>query len=240
MIESRLGLPEPTLNYIRRHGLREPGPLADLRQRTEPLPQAYYQLGPEVGCLLDLLIKLMGARRILDIGTFTGYSAMAAALSAGPEADVRSFDVSAEFTAIARQAWRDAGVDDRIHLELGPAAACLDKLYDVCGDGWFDMAIIDADKEGYDGYYERCLRLVRQGGLIIMDNVLWRGTAIDPGQAGAKGQMLDALSRKIRDDPRVVPLILPISDGVNVIRIVSSADAKADTNANHRNTGTDC
>ena len=235
MIESRLGLPEQTLSYIRLHGLREPGPLADLRKRTEPLPQAYYQLGPEVGCLLDLLITLMGARRILDIGTFTGYSAMAAALSAGPEADVRTFDVSAEFTAIARRAWRDAGVDERIHLELGPATASLDKLYDDCGDGWFDMAIIDADKEGYDGYYERCLRLVRPGGLIVMDNVLWRGAAIDPQQAGAKAQILDALSRKIRDDPRVVPLILPISDGVNVIRVVSSAD----TGVDHRSTGTD-
>lgn len=222
MIESRLGLPEPTLSYIRAHGLREPGPLADLRRRTEPLPQAYYQLGPEVGCLLDLLIKLMGARRILDIGTFTGYSAMAAALAAGPEADVRTFDVSREFTAIARRAWRDAGVADRIHLQLGPAADNLHRLHDTCGDGWFDLAIIDADKEGYDGYYECCLRLVRTGGLIVMDNVLWRGTAVDPRRAGSKGQMMDALARKIQNDPRVVPLILPISDGVNVIRVLAS------------------
>ncbi len=224
MIESRLGLPEQTMTYIRSHGLREPDSLADLRKRTEPLPQSHYQLGPEVGCLLDLLINLMGARRILDIGTFTGYSAMAAALAAGPEAEVRTFDISPEFTAIARRAWRDAGVEDRIHLHLGPAKANLHKLHDSAGDGGFDMAIIDADKEGYEGYYECCLRLVRPGGLIIMDNVLWRGTAVDASRAGVKGQMMDALSRKIRDDSRVVPLILPISDGVNIIRVVSTGD----------------
>ena len=221
MIESRLGLPEATLTYIRAQGLREPAPLADLRRRTEPLPQGYYQLSPEVGCLLDLLIRLMGARRIIDIGTFTGYSAMVAALAAGPDAEVRTFDVSPDFTAIARGAWSDAGVADRIHLQLGPASANLHRLHETCGDDWFDMAIIDADKEGYDEYYECCLRLVRPGGLIVMDNVLWRGTAVDPNQSGTKARLLDALTRKIRNDPRVVPLILPISDGLNVIRVVS-------------------
>jgi len=176
------------------------------------------QIGADQGALMALLIRLIGARRALEVGTFTGYSAMVVAEALPPEGQLITCDVSEEWTAIARRYWREAGLDGKIELRLGDARGTLAQLRREPGDGGFDFAFIDADKSGYDHYYEACLHLVRPGGLILIDNVLWSGKVADPGVNDPDTVAIRQLNAKIAADPRVEACLLTVGDGVMVVR----------------------
>ena len=189
-----------------------------LRAETSVLPKAGMQIGADQGAFMALLVRLIGARRALEIGTFTGYSAMAVAAALPPGGRLITCDVSEEWTAIARRYWREAGLSDTIELRLGDARGTLAALRIEAGDSSFDFAFIDADKPGYDAYYEACLHLVRPGGLILIDNVLWSGKVADPDILDPDTVALRALNAKIREDARVEASLVAIGDGVMVVR----------------------
>ena len=216
MARESIGLSGPLLEYLRRVGSREDADLAALRTETAGHKMAMMQIGPEQGQLMALLVKMIGAKRTLEIGVFTGYSAMAVAKAMGPNGRIVALDVSEEFTAVARGHWAKAGIADRIDLRLAPAAVTLQALLASGGAGSFDFAFIDADKTGYDTYYEYCLQLVRAGGLIAIDNVLWGGSVIDPKANDADTAALKALNEKIAEDPRVAINMIPIGDGLTL------------------------
>ena len=199
--------------YIRAIGVREDADLAALREETAKHPWAIMQISPEQGHLMALLVRLLGARKTLEIGVFTGYSAMVVAKAMGPLGKVVALDVSEEFTAIARRHWAKAGVADRIDLKLQPATETLKALVAAGESATFDFAFIDADKPNYDAYYEYALKLVRRGGLIAIDNVLWLGAVADPADQTAHTVAIRALNQKIHADNRVDATLVPISDG---------------------------
>jgi caffeoyl-CoA O-methyltransferase len=205
-------------HYLQAVSLREPDVLVRLRAETARLPAAGMQVSPEQGQFMALLVRLLGARRCLEVGTFTGYSALACALALPPDGRLVTLDISAEWTTVARRHWLDAGVADRIDLRLGPAAGSLAALLAEGAADSFDFAFIDADKTGYDGYYELALQLVRPGGLIAFDNVLWSGRVADPNAQDADTIALRALNRKLHTDPRVDLSMLPIGDGLTLAR----------------------
>ena len=211
-----LGLPGTVQDYLRRVGVREPPLLARLREETRALPQGGMQISPEQGQFMALLVRIHGARRCLEIGTFTGYSALAVALALPADGKLLCCDVSAEFTAVARRYWQEAGVDRKIELRLGPALETLDRLLAQNRAGTYDFAFIDADKGNYDGYYERALRLVRPGGIVALDNVLWGGAVADPARTDPDTAALRALNEKIHADDRVEAAMLPIGDGLTL------------------------
>jgi len=204
--------------YVREVGIDEPSPLAALRHETAAMANAGWASSPEQAALLGFLARLIGARRVLDIGTFTGYSALAVAYVLPPDGEVLAFDDSPEYAAIARRHWGEAGMDKRIHLHVGPAADGVGMLLTEGRAGDFDMAFIDADKPGYDGYYEQALQLVRSGGLIVLDNMLWKGTVVDPANTSTNTVALRDLTRKIHGDARVDACLLPIRDGLLLVR----------------------
>ncbi|HEX4378162.1 MAG TPA: class I SAM-dependent methyltransferase [Steroidobacteraceae bacterium] len=216
MARETINLTPALLDYVRRTGIHEDADLAALRIETAGHPRAMMQIAPEQGHLMALLIRLLGARRTLEIGVFTGYSAMVVAKAMGPEGRVVALDVSEEFTAIARRHWALAKLADRIDLRLAPAADSLKALVAQGQSGSFDFAFIDADKTNYDTYYEFALQLLRQGGLIAVDNVLWGGAVADPTDRGADTQALRALNEKIHTDSRVFATLLPVGDGLTL------------------------
>ena len=189
-----------------------------LRRETQAHPRASMQIGPDQGLLLGLLVRLVGARRVVEVGTFTGYSALAMAMALPPGGRVLCCDVSAEYTAVARRYWQEAGVADRIDLRLGPATETLAGLLQAEGPGSQDLAFIDADKSGYDAYYEACLQLLRPGGLIALDNVLWYGRVADAAVNDPDTVALRALNLKLRDDRRVDAVVLSVGDGLTLAR----------------------
>jgi predicted O-methyltransferase YrrM len=205
-------------DYILRQTLREPVLLAELRQETSRLPLAVMQISPEQGQFMALLIELIGARRTLEIGTFTGYSALCVALALPPDGRLTACDVSEEYTAVARRYWARAGVADKIDLRLAPAVETLDALLARGGAGSYDFAFIDADKSSYDAYYERSLALLRPGGLVVVDNVLWGGDVADPAKKDPDTTAIRALNKKIRDDARVSMSLIPVGDGLLLAR----------------------
>ena len=215
MANRTLNLTDELVAYVHRYGVREHPVLASLRERTALLPESQMQIGPDQGAFMAMLVKLTGARRILEIGTFTGYSSTAMALALPPDGRVTCLDVSREWTDIARQAWTDAGVADRVELRLAPATETLATL----DDDSYDMAFIDADKPGYDAYYEGCLRVVRPGGLLMLDNVLWHGDVADASATDESARMLRALNEKIASDERVDHVLLPLADGLTLARV---------------------
>ncbi len=219
MSNGSIGLDEALNEYLVRVGVREHPVLAELRRQTAELPAAQMQIAPEEGALLAILVRLLPARRILEIGTFTGYSSTAMALAQPDGGRITCCDVSREWTDIARRAWADAGVDDRVDLRLGPAVATLDELLGAGGAGSYDLAFIDADKASYDVYYERSLQLVRSGGLIAIDNVLWSGRVADPADDDEDTTAIRDLNAKIAADERVEIVMVPIADGVTLARI---------------------
>ena len=201
------------------HVITHESPLQQrLRAETARLPQAGMQIGPDQGKLLALLVHLIGARRALEIGTFTGYSALAVAAALPADGKLIACDISAEWTRIARRYWDEAGVSGRIELRLGPARDTLAALIRDGAAGSFDFAFIDADKTGYDAYYEACLTLLRPGGLIALDNMLWNGAVADPRVQDPDTSALRALNVKIRDDVRVESCLLTVGDGVMLAR----------------------
>jgi O-methyltransferase len=192
--------------------------LRALREQTSKLPNAHMQMTPEQGHFFALLVRLIAARRTLEIGTFTGCSALAVALALPAEGRVVACDLSEEWTSIGRQYWERAGVATKIDLRIGPALETLSKLEQ---EGWvdgFDIAYIDADKESYEDYYERSLRLVRQGGLILLDNMLRRGRVADPSEADTNTVATRRLNAKLARDERVDRVLLPVATGMTLAR----------------------
>jgi len=215
MSSRTIALTDELVAYVREVGVREHPVLARLREETAPMPEHNMQIGPEQGAFMALLVRLVGARRILEIGTFTGYSSTAMALALPDGGRMVCLDRSAEWTDVARRAWADAGVADRVELRLGDARELLATLDDAS----FDLAFIDADKPGYDAYYEGCLRVVRPGGLILLDNVLQAGRVADPAADDESVRAIRALNDKIAADPRVDHVLLPIADGLTLARV---------------------
>jgi caffeoyl-CoA O-methyltransferase len=209
-------LEDRLFDYMLRHGVREHPALKVLRAETANLPMGGMQIGPAQGALLALLVQAIGARRTLEVGVFTGYSSLAVALALPAEGRVLACDVSEEYTRHARRAWAAAGVAHKIELRLAPALETLDALRAAGEAGRFDFAFIDADKTNYDGYYERCLALVRPGGIVAVDNVFWSGRVANPAARDADTRAIKALNAKIAADPRVSIAMLPIADGLTL------------------------
>ena len=217
MTNRTLNIDDHLYQYILDVSLREHPVLAELREVTRSQPRAGMQISPEQGQFMALLVKLIGARQTLEIGVFTGYSALATALALPPDGRIIACDVNAEFTAIGRRHWQKAGVADKIDLRLAPAIDTLDALIAEGRSGSFDFAFIDADKTNYNNYYERCLQLLRVGGLIAIDNVLWDGDVAHPAQ-DADTAALQALNIKLHADERVDLSLLTIADGLTLAR----------------------
>ena len=218
MAYHRTLLPQSVDDYLRTVIARESPLLQRLRAETAKLPHGGMQIGADQGVFLAFLVRLIGARNAIEIGTFTGYSAISVASALAPGGRLVCCDVSDEWTSIARRYWADAGLSDRIELHLRPAQETLAELSRKHGPGSFDFAFIDADKTGYDAYYEACLSLLRPGGLIAIDNVLWSGTVADPANQEKDTVALRALNVKIRDDRRVNACLVSLGDGVMLAR----------------------
>ena len=218
-MSSRNGFIETHIyDYILANSLRDRDELKRLRQETRAMPMGGMQISPDQGQFMGLLVELIGAKRIVEVGTFTGYSSTAMALALPADGRLIACDVSDEFTRIAQRYWQEAGVADKIELRLGPAVATLDGMLAAGEAGCFDMAFIDADKENYDAYYERCLRLLRRGGLILIDNVLWGGRPANANEQDESTAAIRALNAKIRADERVTASLLSIGDGLTLAR----------------------
>src|SRR5689334_20413480 len=200
MSSQHLELSGELWEYIGRVSLREPDVLRRLREETAPLPMARMQISPEQGQFMGLLMRLLGARMTLEVGVFTGYSSISVALHLPADGKIVACDVSEEWTSIARRYWAEAGVASKIDLRIGPAVDSLDALIAGGQQGTFDMAFIDADKANYDNYYERALVLLRTGGLILVDNVLWHGSVVDPSANDADTNAIRRLNEKLHAD----------------------------------------
>ncbi|SUS07673.1 O-methyltransferase MdmC [uncultured Defluviicoccus sp.] len=218
MSKRTITLDDRLYDYLHAVSLREPALLARLREETAALPEARMQIAPEQGQFMAMLVRLMNAREILEIGTFTGYSALAMALALPPDGHIVACDVSAEWTAIGRRYWREAGIAERIELRLAPAIETLEALLADGGEDRFDFAFIDADKSGYRAYYEACLKLVRPGGLIVVDNTLWDGRVADDSVQDANTCAIRAFNAALHDDVRVDLSLVPIGDGLTLAR----------------------
>jgi predicted O-methyltransferase YrrM len=204
---------EALIDYVGRMGAREHPALRHCREDTAGLPNANMQIAPEQGAFLALLVKILCARQTLEIGTFTGYSALSVALALPEGGRVVALDISRDYTDRARRYWKEADMEQRIDLRLGPAIETLDRMIDA-REGPFDLAFIDADKSSYDLYYERTLELLRPGGVIALDNMLWSGAVADPTVNDADTRALRALNAKIQADARVDMALATIADGV--------------------------
>jgi predicted O-methyltransferase YrrM len=218
MTNKTIGLSDELAAYVVEVGAREPDVLVRLREETAAMPQHSMQIAPEQGAFLALLVELIGARRCIEVGTFTGYSSTAVARALPGDGRLVCCDVSEEWTSVARRYWQEAGVADRIDLRIGPAAETLDSLLEGGEEATYDFAFVDADKAGYDGYYERLLRLVRPGGLIAFDNTLWGGAVLDQDPDDEDTRALQALNAKLAGDERVSLCLLPVADGVTLAR----------------------
>ena len=218
MSSRTIALDDALYDYLCSVSLREPDVLARLREETAAIEYAGMQISPEQGQLMALLIELMGARRALEVGVFTGYSSLCVALALPEDGRLLACDVNEEWTDIARRYWAEAGVAERIELRLAPATQTLDALIRDGRAGQFDFAFIDADKVNYPAYYERCLTLVRAGGLVAIDNTLWQGKVIDESDGSEETLVMRALNRQLHDDPRVTLSMLPVGDGLTLAR----------------------
>ena len=210
-----LGLEKQLYDYFQSISLREPEILAQLREETAQHPMAIMQISPEQGQFMALLVRLMGAKKTLEVGVFTGYSSLVVALALPADGRIVACDVSEEYTAIARRYWQAAGVANKINLHIAPALETLDRLL-ADGETDFDFAFIDADKTTYDSYYERALQLVRPGGLIAIDNVLWSGRVGDPEVQDNRTNTIRAFNQKLHQDTRVTLSLVPIADGLTL------------------------
>ncbi|MBE9028188.1 class I SAM-dependent methyltransferase [filamentous cyanobacterium LEGE 11480] len=215
MYKNQLGLAEPLHNYIIRHANAEPPLLAQLREETSTHPQARMQISPEQGHLLAMLIRLMGAKRALEVGVFTGYSSLAVVMALPEDGYMVACDISRSFTKTARHYWQQAGVEHKVDLRIAPALATLDQLIQENVEP-FDFAFIDADKGNYENYYERTLQLMRTGGLIVVDNTLWSGRVADPTDQDKITRTLRQFNQVVAQDERVDVLMLPIGDGLTL------------------------
>jgi caffeoyl-CoA O-methyltransferase len=204
--------------YLLSVSLREPDVLCRLRQETEKMPQHNMQISPEQGQFMALLVELTGARKCLEVGTFTGYSTLSLALALPEDGQIVACDISEEFTSRAKPYWQKAGMAGKIDLRLGPALETLDALIADGESGAFDFAFIDADKVNYQGYFQRALDLIRRGGLILVDNVLWSGAVVDPARDDEDTEAIRAFNQACADDPRISLSLVPIGDGLTLAR----------------------
>jgi predicted O-methyltransferase YrrM len=211
-------LPDAVEKYVAQVVTKETDVQQRLRRETEKLPDAVMQLGPDQGAFLAWLAQLIGARRALEVGTFTGFSALTIAMVLPADGKLVACDISAEWTSIGKPYWKEAGVAHKIDLRIGPAAVTLGQLAREFGQNSFDFALIDADKLGYDLYYEACLELVRPGGVIVLDNVLRGGNVADNKIDDTETQSMRRLNLKIRDDKRVSAVMLTSGDGLTAVR----------------------
>jgi predicted O-methyltransferase YrrM len=219
MSNQSIGLSDNLYQYLLANSVREPQILTELRLETAAHPLVNMQISPEQGQLMGLLIQLIGARKCLEVGVFTGYSSLVVALNLPDDGRIVACDVSDEFTAIARKYWQAAGVSNKIDLHIAPALETLDRLLANGESGTFDFAFIDADKNNYPAYYDRCFELIRQGGLILVDNVLWYGRVADPAMAEDKRtQAIKQINQQIYHDDRVQISLVPIGDGLTIAR----------------------
>ena len=218
MSDRSLSLDDRVYDYLLAVSVREHEALRDLRAATVDVPYAVMQVSPEQGQFMGLLIELIGARRAIEIGTYTGYSALAVALALPDDGSLIACDINDDYTRVGRPFWEQAGVAGKIDLRLAPALDTLDELLADSEAGRFDFAFIDADKDNYDAYYERCLQLVRPGGLIAIDNVLWSGKVADAENQDDHTLAIRALNEKLGDDGRVTVSMLPIGDGLTLAR----------------------
>ena len=207
---------ETLARYLRETGQRDQPILAALREETAQLPRGLMQITPEQGAFMANLVRMTGARKTLEIGTFTGYSTLVVAMVLPDVGKVIACDVSEEWTSVGRRYWEQAGVADKIDLRLQSADRTLEELIAAGESDTFDCAFIDADKNNYDTYYEHCLTLVRTGGVIAIDNVLWGGAVADESRQDEDTMALKALNTKVLDDPRVDINMLPIGDGLTL------------------------
>lgn len=201
-------------DYLLSVSLREPEILRQLREETANHPMGVMQISPEQGQFMSLLVQLMGAKKILEIGVFTGYSSLSVALALPAEGHITACDVSEEYTSIARRYWETAGVADKIDLHLAPALETLDELIASGQTESFDFAFIDADKENHPAYFERALMLVRRGGLIVVDNAFWDGKVADPQHQDEETKAIRVLNEKLHHDERISLSLLPVADGL--------------------------
>ncbi len=216
MFKNTLGLPDPLHDYILDNSLKELPILAELRQETEHHKQARMQISPDQGQLIALLIRLMSARRVLEIGVFTGYSSLTMALALPTDGVLVACDISEEYTAIAKRYWRQAGVQSKIDLRIAPALETLDSLLESGQAETFDFAFVDADKANYANYYDRALKLLRPGGLMAIDNVLWSGRVADIQSTDKIVQTMRIFNQKVARDNRVQVSLLPLGDGITL------------------------
>jgi caffeoyl-CoA O-methyltransferase len=218
MANRSLQITDELYRYLVEHSVREPEVLARLRAATASLPQAQMQIGPDQGQLMALLARLIGAKRCIEVGVFTGYSSLAVALALPEDGRIIACDVSEEWTAVARRFWREAGVEHKIELKLQPATRTLEQLLAAGEAGRYDFAFIDADKPAYDTYYELLLQLLRPGGLIALDNTLWSGHVANPDNRDPNTLALRALNDKLHRDERIDVSLLTVGDGLTLAR----------------------
>lgn len=206
------------VDYVHERTVRETDVLRRLREETAEHPKSEMQIAPDQGQFMAVLVRALGVRLAIEVGTFTGYSSIAVAMNLPEDGELVACDVSEEYTSVARRYWKEAGLEDRIDLRIGPAAETLKKLLDERGSGAFDFAFIDADKVGYDTYYELCMALIRTGGVILLDNMFMDGRVADENNNEDGVRAIRALTRKLTDDPRVDFAVIPIADGLGMAR----------------------
>jgi len=218
MSNRTISMTDGLYDYLLEASLREPPLLKRLREETAALPEARMQISPEQGQFMQLLARLMGARRCIEVGVFTGYSSLAMALALPADGHILACDVSEAFTSMARRYWKEAGVAGKIELVLAPANATLDARLKAGGAGTYDLAFIDADKANYGAYYERILKLLRPGGLVLVDNVLWSGRVLDPADRSEDTVAIRAFNELLHHDERIDLSMLPVGDGLTLAR----------------------
>ncbi len=219
MSNKTLNLTEQLQQYLLSVSLRESEILKALREETANLPSANMQIAPEQGQFMALLVQLTGARNTIEVGVYTGYSALAVAMALPEDGQILACDISEEYTSIARRYWERAGVSEKVDLRLAPATETLKEAIDAGRSSTFDFAFIDADKERYAEYFELCVELLRPGGLIAIDNVLWGGSVIDPQKQDVDTRAIRALNQQLLSDKRVDISMVPIADGLTLARI---------------------
>jgi caffeoyl-CoA O-methyltransferase len=211
---------EKLYQYLLAKSVREPGILHRLREETARLPNSNMQISPEQGRLMALLTQLMGARRCIEVGVFTGYSSLSVALALPDDGRIVACDISEEYTSIAKRYWAEAGVEDKIDLRIGPALKTLDKLIAADEERQYDFAFIDADKSHYANYYERALKLLRPNGLLAFDNTLWSGRVLDEADHSEDTVAIRDFNEKLYGDERIDLSLVPIGDGLTLARKV--------------------
>jgi caffeoyl-CoA O-methyltransferase len=224
MAFQQIGVSDALYDYMLSVSSREPDVLRRLREETKGMKFDFWQITPPQGQFLGLLVELIGARKVLEVGVYTGYSSISMARALPPDGRLIALDISEEFTAVARRYWKEAGVDGRIELRLAPAVDSMDRMLDAGEAGTFDLVFIDADKPNYTNYYERALRLVRRGGLILIDNTLFSGRVLDPDNPQYEPWRREwtlgvmAFNKALHRDERVTMAMTPIGDGLTFCR----------------------